>query len=57
MCVHYGWPNADWGTVLQMFERGGDATEIRELLETAINNKRRKCEDVLAYRRRCARLT
>ena len=58
MCVHYRLAkHADWETVLQMFERGGDVSEVRELLETAINNKRRKCEDVLAYSRRCARLT
>ena len=33
MCVHYRLAkHADWGTVLQLFERGGDVTDVKELL-------------------------
>ena len=33
MCVHYRLAkHADWDTVLQLFERGGDVTDVKELL-------------------------
>ena len=33
MCVHYRLAkHADWDTVLQLFERGGDITDVKELL-------------------------
>ena len=33
MCVHYRLAkHADWNTVLQLFERGGDVTDVKELL-------------------------
>ena len=40
MCVHYRLAkHADWDTVLQLFERGGDVTDVKELLTGAKSRK------------------
>ena len=40
MCVHYRLAkHADWDTVLQLFERGGDVTDVKELLIGAKSRK------------------
>ena len=40
MCVHYRLAkHADWNTVLQLFERGGDVTDVKELLTGAKSRK------------------
>ena len=54
MCVHYRLAkHADWDTVLQLFERGGDVTDVKELLT---GDKSRKAaydkDDALKRQRR-----
>ena len=40
MCVHYRLAKyADWDTVLQLFEQGGDVTDVKELLTGAKSRK------------------
>ena len=40
MCVHYRLAkHADWDTVLQLFEQGGDVTDVKELLIGAKSRK------------------
>ena len=40
MCVHYRLAkHADWNIVLQLFERGGDVTDVKELLTGAKSRK------------------
>ena len=46
MCVHYRLAkHADWDTVLKLFERGGDVTDVKELLARAKLRKEAYDED------------
>ena len=58
MCVHYRLAkHADWDTVLQLFERGGDVTDVKELLT---GDKSRKAaydkDDALKRQQRASEL-